>query len=282
VLDSLFLENKDYQFNDETDNKKSLGKINVYTDNIKDDIFLALNSYKGLYVINNTISTKIKDIKIFNKDVYSPTLTALVNDNYIIADYSATTEFSNFYIVNLKDDEYEILKSNKKISVNSYIAGIYDNKVYLIDKTNKKEYEIDIKNETVLEVGNVKNGALFYENGKLINKPFEQVNAQNLKFETYTKNDIYERIVKVNNIYYLFKKSGQEYKIYQAFDEKFTNPIYLFKTEFPDNISFFDNYVFYINENKGILFSSDIGYKTIFTYDELLFNPNIKLYGIKE
>ena len=62
------------------------------------------------------------------------------------------------------------IKYHSSISFNSYIQGSIDDDVYLFDRNSKKQYRINPKTETIVEVGNEQTGIKYYNLGKWENR----------------------------------------------------------------------------------------------------------------
>lgn len=258
------------KFENEPKNTKTIGtvKYNIY-DNIKHTS--AITTYKGL-IIND------KKINIFEKDIYNNKLSAFINNYYIIADYEKKYSFNNFYIVNLDTKKITTLESKNKISYDSYIQGIVDNKIYLYDKDNENQYEIDVKNNKIKIVSS-DNYVKHYTN-----KKWEKLNKTKANkeiyfdYETLDNNfSTYDYVEEVENYYYLYKKDGISYKLYRV--DKNNIDIYKYILNVPTtNIYFKNNYLYYVYKTKLYYYSDEVGLKTILENTELEFNDTIKYH----
>ena len=66
----------------------------------------------------------------------------------MIADYDNKYEFNKFYLIDIKKGKKETITSNQSISIDSYVQGSYKNDIYLFDKNNKIQYQINIKTKS--------------------------------------------------------------------------------------------------------------------------------------
>ena len=135
----------------------SKNKITVY-DNLIDKHYIALETYKGITTINKKNMSTIVDINLFEKDIYTKDISCFIDKYYLVADYNKQTKFNEFKLVDITNNKVKTIKYDYDISLDSYILGTYENKVYLFDNSTKKEYEIDVKKETIIEVGNTNIG----------------------------------------------------------------------------------------------------------------------------
>lgn len=137
--------------------EKTYNNINLYYLNNKK---YYIWNYEGFYVISNK---ETKEIKLFQDDIYRIPLTIQVNDNLLIADYDSKYEFNKFYVINSKKDKVRELNLENVISFDSYFLGTTKKKVYLIDKKNKREYEIYPKRLLIENITNNNQGRILNE-----------------------------------------------------------------------------------------------------------------------
>lgn len=258
-------------------------KITVY-DNLIDKHYIALETYKGITTINKKNMSTIVDINLFEKDLYTKDISCFIDKYYLVADYNKQTKFNEFKLVDITNNKVKTIKYDYDISLDSYILGTYENKVYLFDNSTKKEYEIDVKKETIIEVGNTNIGIKILVNGN-----FENINAytvyQNKTTFTpyevsYTfNNQNYDLVLKVgkekSGYYYIFEKVGNTYKVYRSNIQNKINKTYLFETNSTELLYSKDS-VYYL-DGKTLKRYDNQGNKIILEYSELEFNNNIKI-----
>lgn len=261
----------------------SKNKITVY-DNLIDKHYIALETYKGITTINKKNMSTIVDINLFEKDIYTKDISCFIDKYYLVADYNKQTKFNEFKLVDITNNKVKTIKYDYDISLDSYILGTYENKVYLFDNSTKKEYEIDVKKETIIEVGNTNIGIKILVNGN-----FENINAytvyQNKTTFTpyevsYTfNNQNYDLVLKVgkekSGYYYIFEKVGNTYKVYRSNIQNKINKTYLFETNSTELLYTKDS-VYYL-DGKTLKRYDNQGNKIILEYSELEFNNNIKI-----
>lgn len=308
LIDALCERNGVYEYANKINNKEinaSLSKIEGYDktkfrENSKneeisnfvvnsnalfDNYYISLNSYRGLSTISKEFNKNLHESKIFEKDAYKQEIATYIDNYYLVANYNENYQFNKFYLIDLvKLDEKEITY-HSKISFDSYIQGIVDGKVYLYDRDNGKQYEINISTKSVSEIGNASSGISYYD-GEWTK--ISVTEADKTKLFVTTNNDLtdptYVRIDKVGNevgYYYLYRRNGNKYQVYRrnVQDDKL---IYLFDTTTIDNIVYFNESVYYIDGNKIKTYSDYYGNLTVVTYNELSFNKNIKFNVYRE
>ena len=154
-------------------------------------------NYKGFNYLNGE---DVEFIKLFDKDIYEIPLATKINNYLIVPDYEQEYEFNTLYIINLDNLKIDTWKMKYTISYDSYILGINDKSVYLVDKKNGIEYEIvPHKKKMRILASNNKNG-IIYKNGEA-----EKINVKTLvadnKHFTYKSNYNY---ILVNDELYLY------------------------------------------------------------------------------
>ncbi len=235
------------------------------------DKITAITTYNGLFINGESI-------ELFEKDIYNNKLNAFIDGYYITADYESTYTFRYFYIVNLNTKEIRKLESKIEISYDSYIEGIVDDKLYIYDKDNENQYEIDIENNEIKLISSDK--YIKYYN----NKKWEKMNKTKANNEIYFNYETldnyftdYDLVKESDEYYYLFKKDGISYNLYRV--DKNNIEVYKYLLDVPTtDIKFNDNYLYYIYKNKLYYYSDCTGIKTILENSELEFNDTIKYY----
>ena len=280
-----------YNVNNWIDNSTKttkLDNVSVYEENIINKLYLGLTSYNGLYNINNTESNKIVAMSIFDNDIYNPKISAQINGYYLVADYNEKYEFNKFYLIDFTKNIYDEISSKNKISLNSYIQGTVDNSVYLIDIDNRKQYEINIKNKSVNEIGNEDIGIKFYNNGVWEDKNIFEIiqNEEKFIYQNIDSTNFDKEYYKIDKIggeksgyYYLYEKNSNVYNVYKSYIENPNNPIFLFSTSNIDRIKYVDDYIIFIDNNFVKIYNDNIGMRNIIKYDELAFNKNLNIYA---
>lgn len=271
---------------EDTMNKINYSDVIVLYDNIPKNIYLGIEYYKGIYSMNQKLSSK--KIQLFKKDVYNKSISAFTDEYYIVADYDQEYEFHDFYLVNLETYKYEKITSNKAISFDSYVQGVVDNSIYIFDRSSKKQYELDVKTKTVIEVGNTESNIKYYNRGTWEEKSAYDASSSNIIFNHYQienefQGTTYSRIDKIGNVasgfYYLYQYQNGVYRVYRANVQNLSLITYLFSTDTIDNIAYVDDQVYYKNSTKVKYYQDLVGEKTILEYNELQFNKTLQ-FGV--
>lgn len=255
--------------------------IKLYPYNINKEHYIALSNLKGVYLINDSV----KDIQIFDKDIYTRELSAVVRNYYVTADYSAKQQFRKFYFIELSTGKIKEAKAPNYISFDSYIQGYINDKIYIYDRDNEKQYEIDIEKLEIKEVGNSRKKIKYYDNGEW--KKITVTKANNKLLFNYLIEDIdlskFEYVYLIggekSGFYYMFDKVEDYYHVYRTSVQNKKGITYLFKVKNIDDVYYVDEYIYYKLGNKLKYYSDYTGSRTIIEYNELEFNENL-IFGV--
>ena len=110
--------------------------MNIYAP-LNNDIYIW--NYRGFERLKEK-----KEIKIFNKDIYSPSLITQVNSTLWIPNYESEYYFNSVLLLDMNSEKIENWILPETIYFDSAILGVYDDKIYIIDKHEQKEWEINI------------------------------------------------------------------------------------------------------------------------------------------
>jgi len=261
------------------------GPIVVYSNNVVKGHYLGVDNYDGIYLINNYLDSKsLYRITVLNDDAYERTIEGQSGRYYVMANYNSKYDFNEFYIVDLVYNDKNTIKYHSPISFNSYIQGSVDGALYLFDRNSKKQYKIDARAKTVVEVGNEATGIKYYNLGKQeIRKAVDAVTT-NLYFNDY-KIDTpawYSRIDKVGNelsgYYYYYKQVGSQYEVYRASVQSMDKIMYLFNTTNINEIQYVEDYIYYKEGNTIKYYHDRTGVRTLIYNSEFAFNKSLQYY----
>ena len=256
----------------------SIEGVTVYKNNLISNHYVDFTNYKGIFNISKEFNSTVYNINLYKTDERTQKIGLFLNEYYISADYNEEFEFNKFNIVDLVKLETTTIASNTKISIDSYIQGVVDGKIYLYDKDNKKQYEIDINKKTVVEAS--ANTIKYYDKGTWSTMTIAQANLE-LKFVMSTidyTNDSFARIDKVGDTtgyYYLYQKGSNGYNAYRMNIQDKGKLTYLFTTKTINNIYYAGNYVYFVSGSDIKIYNDLFGIRKIATYAELEFNQNI-------
>ena len=282
-LDSFANDNLDFsKYEDKKDIIKQNKNIHIYN-NLLENSTLTLDYYKGIYVVNK--KAKYRKIEIFKKERYSRDISIVMDKYYVVANYDDDYEFYEFRVVDLENYKISKIFSNYAISFDSYIQGIVDNEIYLIDKTNKKQYKINIKTKEVILIGN-EQGIKVYKNNEFVDGNIYDAINNKILFNNNTDNEFNNKEYnflgkygnKLSGYKLVYKNNGNKYNVYKVNIQNENIITYLFETDDINLIDWNSDYIYYKNGTEIKCFNEVFGSKTILKYNELEFNNNIKTY----
>lgn len=255
--------------------------LNILTDNIVSSHMIVVPSYKGVYLIDPGSNKLISSVELFKKDVYKQPIQTVVSNYYVVADYDSSYSFNEFKVINLDNKKISKIISNTAISMDSYIQGVVDNSIYLIDRSNKKQYKIDVFEKSVSLVGNSKKGILYYNGTKFQKKSIYEALNNNLLFEQFTTElTKYDFVHKNDGINYSYLKKKDGYDVYISYDENPSSYTYGFHLSSIERIEYIGSYLYYVDGDSLYCYSSK-GVLKILDYSELFYNPDINIWVYK-
>lgn len=276
-IDKEIFKKQGYDENKYKDNSTEITVSNtetLYKKNVPKNSYIASESYRGLTLFGSKDSI----IKLFENDVYKKEISIYTGKYYLVADYNSEYTFKNFHLVNIINGEKKTIRSYDDISFDSYIMGSVDGEVYLFDKENQKQYKINIKEESVDQIGS-KDNIKYYDGSWKIISLKEALNGK--QFENNKANiKGYDKAQKIDNYYYLYKKEDDRYKVYRADIQNKNLKTYLFETSDLKNIIYTKDKIYYRNGNTFYYYGEN-GNKKILKNTELEFNSDISL-GVYE
>ena len=257
----------------------SLDSVTLY-DNAIEKHYLSIDNYYGIYLINKD---GLKNVELYDEDIYETKIKGLVNNYYIVADYNQKHDFNEFLLVDIKNGKKDTFTVNYDINFDSYVNGTYKNSLYLMDLDSKVQYEINVKNKNANIVSNKTNGIIIYNNDKKEYIELSKALSKEYYFkENKVTNKKYDRSDLVSGKYYYYIKDGKYYHVYEALLESKNSLIYLFDTSDLNSINYVDQYIYYRLDNKVLYYNSEIGSRLLFKNSEYEFNDSLKYFVFSE
>lgn len=272
------------QYENNLKNYDSDRTVILYRDNIIKDHFIGLNDYRGVMIINNK-DQKLNSINLFTKDIYDVSLAIGLNNKYIIFDYNSKYQFNKIYIVDLVNNKKKELKTNYKISNDSKIIGSYKDSIYVIDYDDKVEYEINLKKETVKEIGDKDKGYLTSNCKELVEIDGSDIFKQNYKMpdcREVQKTSKYDKIDLIggqkSGYYYYYQKTIDGYKVYRANVLAPEQKLYITTLDDLDHIQYSNKFIYYLKDNQINYYSDATGIRTLLENSEFEFNKSLNYH----
>ena len=254
--------------------------IKIYSKNYIDKNSVSITNLDGIYILNYK---DYNNKKIFNDEKYTRKISGYSLKYYFTVKYDGSHEFRELYFLDLISGKEKTLKTNNKLSINSYVQGVIDSELYLYDPDNEKQYKVNLSKNKIDEVKN-RNKKVSYYNGYSWNYISKAKANNETLFETNLKLEFkdFDIVNKTGNnksgFYYLFKKLDNKYEVYRASIMNKDIIEYLFDVDNPNSLIYLKDTVYFVNDNSIYYYNQEFGIKKIIEYDELLFNENIKYY----
>lgn len=238
---------------------------NVHYENDKYKIYnneheLLIWQYKGFDYFENNLKDH-NFLELFSKDIYSVPLTAIINDYLFIPDYEQNYVFNKAFVINLKKQKIEEWELDYDISYDSYILGVNEKSIYLVDKKSKIEYELVPHKQKMRIVGTVNKKGIIYQNGKAEKVSLTKLVNENQKF-TYKH--------KIN--YHL--EDGTLYKTYLEDDNK----IKISNEKVDKIILTREDDIYYLSKDTIYKYNEIKKERKLIEYSELEFNSDSLIF----
>lgn len=259
------------------DDIENIRGVDVFKNNLVKEHTLVLWEYDKIRMFNVERNYK-RDLP--DMDEYNNKLGLLVGNYYVIPDYGRLNDFNRIFVIDVVNNDLDEIFLIEPISYDSYIQGVVDNKIYIFDKREKKQYEIDPKGRTTIQVGNVDKDIKYFNGEWTSISAYEAVNDKYFEIEysvpeSYSKYNYY-RIDNVfgdtDGYYYLYVKSNNSTKVYRVNKQKPDYVTLLFEIPKIDNIKYVNDYLYFIQDNTIYFYHDSTGVKPILRTFELLFN----------
>lgn len=269
LINSLpFFDSSFYKDDDE------IGKIdstNYYISNLMDDENVVLYNYKSLLVINND---KSRIIPFSKYDIYHNNAGRLVDNLYVLPVSENKISYYGMMVIDILTGKYDYIYFDEDISSNIYVNGVVDGLIYIVDKSNYVQYELDPVKLNYKIVGSKELGGQLY-NGKWSTVSiYDIVKNEVIYVKDYEDIKIDYDLAYESKIAYYYIKDNYFYKLYKY---DLNNPVRLFYTDSYrevnlvfDNIYYIkDNYLYRYNiyGNKRVLYNNELKYNYKNIYD---------------
>ena len=220
--------------------------IELYKNNFLENENIVLYDQKNLLLVNNT---EIKPFKFGLFDVYKNEMGYLIDNYYLIPKYTSNPEIINYFVFDLKTGVTKQIELPVKLSKNTYVNGVYDNKLYIFDKSNMIQLSIDPDNREIKVVADKDKMGVNFKNGVLEEISVYDLAKEQVKF--YFNIDAYKDIEREEFIFKrhfaIYKKGQNVYKVYKDYP---TKPIILFNQDNIKELQASYDAVYYIKGDK--------------------------------
>lgn len=268
------IDNFDNEKYKESTVKNNIAGNDTYKDNMYDDEFIIVYDYNDLV----KITKPSYDLYRFaTYDIYHNELGTLIGKYYILPKYENKPEYAGMTVIDITTvtGKNETIYFDDKISTNVYLNGVVDGKLYLFDKSNLVQYEIDPKKKSYRITGDASTGGQYYD-GEWTTRNIYDFTKQELRFhKKYPIKANYTEAFETNKYYYYYNSKNEFYKVYKKDLDK---SIFLFQFDNMKEISVIEDHIYFIN-NDTLYRYDEVGLKRILTNKEFIYNSK-NIYNI--
>lgn len=203
--------------------------------------------------------------KVSEQDIYENKYGSLVGQYYVMPILDDSATYKEYKVVNLFSNAVETYDFPDPISTDSYVNGVQDDKLYLFDRSNLVQYEIDPSDGTVVNTLEGDNARYFdgenWSTKNVYEMKLEEIHfGENLfaipELQAYHPTEIVE-----SHRYYYLLVGNQIYK----FDkEDLNHPVILLTLNSPKELKVVDDYLFYIDGTTLYYYEETIGVRPVF------------------
>ena len=232
--------------------------------------YIAVYNLKEILFFHNGVSEKMF---FSDSETYKNIYGRMIGKYYLMARIVDNPDIFTYLVYDVvKKSTEKIGLDSGKINKDMYINGIYEDSLYIVDRSNKKQYKLNPQTLTIEEVGNQDLEGVYVENGQMTRKNIYELTNNDFIF-TDDPGD-YKSIsydIMFNNGYYAFYvKNNKFYKVYRNYLDR---PILLFEANKPSNIKVINNNIYFL-DGDSIYKYNEYGLNKIVTRDDFKYNSD--------
>lgn len=254
------------RYSKESIKNNELGLI-VSKDYIDENEIIMVYAYKQVNLFYSNFS---RTFSFSSMDNYKNTFGQLTGNYYLIPKITSLPTFETYVRYDVIDGIKKEITMPVAISKQSYINGVNDNKLYIFDKSNKRQFEIDPVKNQVNIIGTINQEGFTFVNGEKVPISVYDLEKDEVLFEDKKDNEITfdGKYIASNNIYSIFEKDNNFYKIYKDYPDV---SVLLFNEENTKEVKLRGDNIYYIKEN-GIYKYNTYGVFELIVRNEFIFN----------
>ena len=262
------------KYEDKVLNKTKENNALFYIDNFYSDEYLTLYRYKYVNLLNNG---KLLNLNFSETDTYFNTYSVYIN-NYLLIPLvnEKTKEITKYVSIDSVKMGLETIFLETPLSNNIYNIGVSNDKLYVFDLKNKKEFEISPLGGYKV-IGSVEQGFKLLEDGKWVEKSITEFTQNKITINEKPKVDLsyeYDEIFETKKAYYIIDNN----KLYKIYKDNLNIRVLLLDVSNYKNIKIDNDRVYYINDTELYRYDK-YGIKKLVTHNEFKYN-NHNIYNV--
>ena len=243
-------------------------KINANIKNLEKDETLIVYNLKNLVIFKDD---KVESVVFGTKDYYQNNYGILIGKYYVIPSILEKPDINSFIVHDVDKRITDNIKIETPISKSMYYNGVYNNELYITDKSNNKQYKLNPAKKTFDLVADEETEALVIKKGEEERVPILNITEKEVHF-TEAKNTTYKNIkydkLYPNEIFAYYQKDGKFYKVYEKFQDY---PIFLFEAPNAKNVVVKKENIYFIEGTKLYKYNK-YGLNVVIDNEEFEFN----------
>lgn len=246
--------------------------VTFYKDNISKNEYIGIYFYQYLKVFDDG---KVRNYSISDNDVYNNSLSAYINNYFLFPILNDVRRYDFYRVIDVKKGETYTLNIEGGMSKNIYNLGVINDKLYVFDLSDKKEYEIE-PNGKIRVIGTVEDGFVKYVEGKWVEASILDFvdNKITFKVDNELSNQNYEFLYEDEKYYFYIENN----KMYKTLKNNTNIRILLFDTTGYKNFMISNGKIYFL-KNDYLYRYDEYGIKIVARYNEFKYN-NSNMYGV--
>ncbi len=258
---------------------KKYSKIEIYENNLFDNQHIVVWNYKGFY---NISKDSAKNVQLFTKDQYNNDIAMMVDSFYVVPEYLEGGFFQKIIMANVLTSALTPIEFNFSISPDSFSQGVVNGYLYMVDKREYKQYEVNLNNRTISLVGDKNKPARHFKNGRWFEKSIYDIINNHLMFinNNYIPEELLEyNAYRIDNVmgdtdgyYYLYIKENDKTSVYRIDKQNKDVLTLLFETSNLSDVRYIEDSIYFIENDILYIYRDNLGLRPLIKYNEFLFN----------
>ncbi len=248
------------------------GSVVFYKDNISKNEHIGVYFYQYLEVFADG---KVTKYGISDNDVYDNSLSVYINNYFLFPVLNDVRRYDFYRVVDVKKGEAYNLNIEGGMAKNIYNLGVINDKLYVFDLGDKKEYEIE-PNGKMRVIGTVEEGFVKYVEGKWVDASILDFVDNRITFKE--KNELsaqdYDFLYQDDKYYFYIENN----KMYKTLKNNTNIRMLLFDTTGYKNFRVSNGKVYFLKEDCLYRYD-EYGIKIVARYNEFKYNNN-NMYGV--
>ncbi len=246
--------------------------ISIRQASMPENLYLAVWRYRGIVAFSKE---NARSTSLLSSDQYS-SRGVLQDHYYVVPEYTQNSEFNNLLVTDVTLFGSREIKLSKPISKDCYFNGVVGDNIYLFDRTNLVQYEININTNTVREIGNKEVNAQYYDGSVWSDRNIYDFTQNKIlfgkdyhKIEGISSYD-FKEVFETENSYYFLDNGNRFYRLYKS---HLDHPILLASFNSVSEMRMANDFALFLVDDTIYYYHEAYGLIPFISYNEFRYNP---------